>query len=49
MTAPFSITVDDAQVHASLARLIRHVSDLTPIMEDIGRGLGNLTHDAFLN
>ncbi|MBP8283286.1 MAG: phage virion morphogenesis protein [Chromatiaceae bacterium] len=49
MTAPFTITVDDAQVQAALSRLIRHVSDLTPIMEDIGRGLGNLTHDAFLN
>ncbi len=47
MTAPFSITVDDAQVHASLARLIRHVSDLTPIMKDIGAALGNLTGDAF--
>ena len=47
MTAPFSITVDDAQVQASLARLIRHISDLTPIMEDIGAALGNLTEDAF--
>lgn len=49
MTAPITITIDDRQVQASLAQLIRHVSDLTPIMEDIGRGLGNLTHDAFLN
>lgn len=47
MAAPFSITVDDAQVQAAITRLIRHVSDLTPIMEDIGAGLGNLTEDAF--
>lgn len=47
MTAPFTITVDDAQVQAALTNLIRHVSDLTPIMEDIGAGLGNLTEDAF--
>ena len=49
MTAPFTITIDDKQVKDGLAKLVRHVSDLTPIMEDIGRGLGNLTHDAFLN
>lgn len=49
MTAPITITIDDRQIQASLAQLIRHVSDLTPIMEDIGRAMGNLTHDAFLN
>ena len=47
MTAPFTITLDDAQVQAGLARLMRHVTDLTPIMEDIGAALGNLTEDAF--
>ncbi len=47
MTAPITITIDDRQVQASLAQLIRHVSDLTPIMEDIGAALGNLTEDAF--
>ena len=35
-SAPFTITVDDAQVQAGLSRLIRHVSNLTPTMEDIG-------------
>ncbi len=49
MTAPFTITVDDRQVQAGLTKLVRHVADLTPVMEDIGRALGNLTHDAFLN
>jgi phage virion morphogenesis protein len=47
MTAPFTITVDDAQVQAALANLIRHVSDLTPTMQAIGRALGDLTEDAF--
>ena len=44
-----TITIDDKQVQAGLAKLVRHIADLTPIMEDIGRAMGNLTHDAFLN
>jgi len=47
MSSPFTITIDDAQVQATLSRLISHVSNLTPIMEDVGRALGNLTEDAF--
>lgn len=47
MTAPFTITIDDREVQAGLSRLIRHMSDLTPVMEDIGAALGNLTEDAF--
>lgn len=47
MSDPFTITIDDRQVQAALANLSRHVSNLTPIMEDIGRALGNLTEDAF--
>lgn len=47
MTAPFTITLDDREFQAGLARLIRHVTDLTPIMQDIGAALGNLTEDAF--
>ena len=49
MSAPFTITLDDKQVQAGLTKLVRHIADLTPVMEDIGRALGNLTHDAFLN
>lgn len=45
----FTITIDDRQVQAALAKLIRHVANLTPTMEDIGRAMGNLTQDAFLN
>ena len=47
MTAPFTITLDDKQVQDGLAKLARHISDLTPVMEDIGAKLGNLTEDAF--
>lgn len=43
----FNIVIDSAQVQAGLAQLIRHVSDLTPIMEDIGAKLGDITEDAF--
>jgi len=45
--SPFTITIDDAQVMTALARLVGRVSDMTPIMEDIGRALGNLAEDAF--
>ena len=47
MSAPFTITLDDKQVQAGLAKLARHISDLTPVMEDIGAALGNLTEYAF--
>lgn len=47
MSAPFTITIDDAQVQAALTKLIRHISNLTPTMEDIGAKLGDLTEDAF--
>ena len=47
MSAPFTITIDDAQVQAALTKLSRHVTNLTPIMEDIGAKLGDLTEDAF--
>lgn len=46
-SSAFTITLDDAQVQAALAKLSRHVANLTPTMEDIGRALGNLTEDAF--
>jgi phage gpG-like protein len=49
MSAPFTVTLDDAQVQAALTKLVRHIADLTPVMEDIGRAMGNLTHDAFMN
>jgi phage virion morphogenesis protein len=47
VSAPFTITLDDKQVQDGLAKLARHISDLTPVMEDIGAKLGNLTEDAF--
>lgn len=47
MAALITITIDDTQVQATLSRLISRVSNLTPIMEDVGRALGNLTEDAF--
>ncbi len=46
-TPSFSITIDDAAVQAALARLASRLGNLTPIMQDIGRALGNLTEDAF--
>ena len=47
MSAPFTITFDVGEAQAALAKLSRHVANLTPTMEDIGRALGNLTEDAF--
>lgn len=48
MTTPgFTITLDDAQVQAALTRLTSRLANMTPIMEDVGRALGNLTEDAF--
>ena len=47
MSAPFTITIDDAQVQAALTKLSRHVANLTPTMEDIGAKLGDLTEEAF--
>jgi len=37
--SPITITIDDAQVRTALAKLVGRVSDMTPIMEDIGRAL----------
>jgi phage gpG-like protein len=48
-SAPFAIEIDDAQVRAALTRLTATLGNLTPVMEDVGRALGNLTHDAFLD
>ncbi len=47
MSAPFTITIDDAQVQAALTKLSRHVANLTPTMEGIGRALGSFTEEAF--
>jgi phage virion morphogenesis protein len=48
MTAPaFSVTIDDAELQRALSDLLRRVSNPAPLMEDIGRALGNITEDAF--
>lgn len=46
-TTGFTVTIDDAQVQAALTRLTARLGNMTPVMEDIGRALGNLTEDAF--
>lgn len=46
MTLSFDVTVQSAEVAAALARARERLADLTPLMEDIGRALGNLTEDA---
>jgi hypothetical protein len=46
-TSGFTVTLDDAQVQAALTRLTSRLANMTPIMEDVGRALGNLTEDAF--
>lgn len=47
MAQPFEITVDDAAVHAALARLIGKLAHPAPLMQDIGRALANITEDSF--
>lgn len=47
MADGFSITIDDAQVQADLARLVNQIQHPAPVMADIGRALGNLAEDAF--
>ena len=47
MTAPFTVTLDDAQVQAALTNLVKHIANLAPTMRSIGRKLGDLTEDAF--
>ena len=42
-----TITIDDAEVRAGLGQLVARLAHMTPVMEDIGRALGNLTEDAF--
>ncbi len=44
---PFTITIDDTEVRAALARLAQRATDTLPAMQDIGRALENLTEDAF--
>jgi len=43
----FTVTIDDAEVRAGLARVLAQLGNMAPVMEDIGRALGNLTEDAF--
>ena len=43
----FSVRVQDDQITPRLRRLVTHLEHLTPVMEDIGRALGNITEDAF--
>jgi phage virion morphogenesis protein len=43
----FTVTLDDAEVRGALMRALRTLTDMTPVMEDIGRALGNRTEDAF--
>ena len=45
----FTVTIDDAEVRAGLARVLAQLGNMAPVMEDIGRALGNLTEDAFEN
>lgn len=47
MAQPFEITVESAAVRQALARLARKLAHPAPLMQDIGRALGNLTEDAF--
>lgn len=47
MATPFQITVDDAEVRQALARLAGKLTHPAPLMQDIGRALGNITEDAF--
>lgn len=47
MPQPFEIAVDDAAVRAALTRLAARLAHPAPLMQDIGRALGNLTEDAF--
>lgn len=47
MTKSFEITVNDAEVRAALERLASTLADPTPVMQDIGRVLANITEDAF--
>ncbi|AUB83228.1 phage virion morphogenesis protein [Candidatus Thiodictyon syntrophicum] len=42
-----TVTIDDAEVRAGLARVLAQLGNMAPVMEDIGRTLGNLTEDAF--
>lgn len=42
-----TVTIDDAEVHAALARVLARLGNMAPVMEDIGLALGNLTEDAF--
>jgi hypothetical protein len=42
-----TVTIDDAGVRAGLAKLVGRLAHMAPVMEDIGRALGNLTEDAF--
>lgn len=47
MPQPFEITVDSVAVRAALAQLTRKLAHPAPLMQDIGRALGNLTEDSF--
>lgn len=47
MANGFAIDVQDQGIQAALDRLLQHMDDLTPAMEDIARILGNVTEDAF--
>jgi len=42
-----TVTIDDAEVRAALGQLVAQLAHMTPVMEDLGRALGNLTEDAF--
>lgn len=47
MAQPFEITVDSAAARQAIARLTHKLVHPAPLMQDIGRALGNLTEDAF--
>jgi hypothetical protein len=43
----FTITIDDAEVLVAQGQLATRLAHMTPVIEDIGRALGNLIEDAF--
>jgi len=43
---PFEVKIDNREVRQALERLLNRVEDMTPVMEDIARSLGNLAEDA---
>ena len=43
----FTLTLDDQDIQAALTAMVGRISDMTPVLEDIGRVLQNIDEDAF--